>query len=388
VVELSHDSRPIIGRGTPLGAAFLALATASIGLMVADVRYDQLERVRGWMNSAAYPLQLAIDLPFSAWASIAGWFADSDRLRQQNLELTAQLRDANLQLQRFDALEQENQRLREMRSRSATVAKRAIVASILKVDLDPFRHRVLLDRGASDGVFKGQTVLDAQGIFGQIWRVNARTSEAILISDAEHAIPVKSNRSGVRTIAVGTGDPDRLSLPFVTGESDIRKGDLLISTGMGGVFPPGYPVATVTKVERSAKATFAIVEARPAAALDRDSEVMLVWFDAPQPGPEGVAEDPAAAATLHGTDRAEPTAARSGDAASATAAPAAATSTSPASTAADSAGGATAPAGSTPADSTRVEASPAESAPGESAPLDAAPPQPAPAPGAAAGETR
>jgi rod shape-determining protein MreC len=151
------------------------------------------------------------------------------------------------------------------------------------VDMDPFRHRVLLDRGAADGVFKGQAVLDAQGIFGQVWRVNARTSEAILISDAEHAIPVQSNRSGVRTIAVGTGDPNRLSLPFITGESDIRKDDLLISTGMGGVFPPGYPVARITKVERSAKATFAIVEARPTAALDRDREVLLVWFDAPAP---------------------------------------------------------------------------------------------------------
>jgi len=290
VVELSHDSRPIIGRGTPLVATFLMLAAASIALMVADVRYEQLERVRGWMNSAAYPLQLAIDLPFSAWESIAGWFADSDSLRKQNLELSAQLRDANLQLQRFDALDQENRRLREMRGSSAAVAKRAMVASILKVDLDPFRHRVLLDRGASDGVFKGQTVLDAQGIFGQVWRVNTRTSEVILISDAEHAIPVKSNRSGVRTIAVGTGDPDRLSLPFVTGESDIRKGDLLISTGMGGVFPPGYPVATVTRVERTSKATFAIVEARPSAALDRDSEVMLVWFDAPQPETEAATE--------------------------------------------------------------------------------------------------
>jgi rod shape-determining protein MreC len=290
VVELSHDSRPIIGRGTPLGATFLALAAASIGLMVADVRNDQLGWVRGWMNSAAYPLQLAIDLPFSAWASITGWFADSNRLRQQNLELNARLRDAKLQLQRFESLEKENQRLREMRGNSTAVAKRAIVASILKVDLDPFRHRVLLDRGASAGVFKGQTVLDAQGIFGQVWRVNARTSEVILISDAEHAIPVKSNRSGVRTIAVGTGDPNSLSLPFVTGESDIRKGDLLISTGMGGVFPPGYPVATVTRVERTSKATFAIVEARPTAALDRDSEVMLVWFDAPQPEAEMPAE--------------------------------------------------------------------------------------------------
>ncbi|MCJ7451833.1 MAG: rod shape-determining protein MreC [Steroidobacteraceae bacterium] len=322
MVELSHDSRPIIGRGTPLGATFLALATASIGLMVADVRYDQLERVRGWMNSAAYPLQLAIDLPFSTWASIAGWFSDSDQLRQQNLELNAQLRGANLQLQRFEALEQENRRLREMRGSSAAVAKRAIVASILKVDLDPFRHRVLLDRGASDGVFKGQTVLDAQGIFGQVWRVNARTSEAILISDAEHAIPVKSNRSGVRTIAVGTGDPDSLALPFVTGESDIRKGDLLISTGMGGVFPPGYPVATVTRVERTSKATFAIVEARPAAALDRDSEVMLVWFDAPQTGLDDAAGDPGAATAQPGSAQAAPDAPAPADSAPARPTPA------------------------------------------------------------------
>lgn len=296
MVELSHDTRPIIGRGPPLGATFLTLAAASIALMVADVRYDQLERVRGWLNSAAFPLQLAIDLPFRAWDWVSGSFVDRSRLRQDNLEITARLRLANLQLQRFAALEEENRHLRAMRENSAGVAKRAIVSSILNVDLDPFRHRVLLDKGSADGVFKGQAVLDAEGIFGQVWRVHARTSEAILISDAEHAIPVQSNRSGVRTIAVGTGDPSRLSLPFVTGESDIKKGDLLISTGMGGVFPPGYPVALVTRVERTAKATFAIVEAQPTARLDRDREVLLVWFDAPAPAVEP-AQTPAAAAT-------------------------------------------------------------------------------------------
>ncbi len=306
MVDLSHDSRPIIGRGPPLGASFMALATASIALMVADVRYGQLEQVRGWLNSAAYPLQLAIDLPFRAWGWLTESFADRERLERDNLALTARLRLADLQLQKFAALQEENRRLRAMRRSSAGVATRAIVASILNVDLDPFRHRVLLDKGSADGVFKGQAVLDAQGIFGQVWRVNARSSEAILISDAEHAIPVRSNRSGVRTIAVGTGDPNRLSLPFVTGESDIRKGDLLLSTGMGGVFPPGYPVARVTRVERSAKATFAIVEARPTAALDRDSEVMLVWFDAPAP-----VETPPAT----GSPAATPPAARSPEAA-------------------------------------------------------------------------
>jgi len=288
LVELTHDSRPIIGRGPPLGATFLTLAIVSIALMVADQRYPQIGRVRGWLTAAAYPVQVAVDLPFRAWDWLTGSFADRSRLRQENLELTARLRLANLQLQRFAALEDENRRLRDMRENSAGVAERALVASILNVDLDPFRHRVLLDKGASDGVFKGQAVLDAEGIFGQVSKVNAQTAEAILISDAEHAIPVQSNRNGLRTIAVGTGDAGRLSLPFVTIEADLKPGDLLLSTGMGGVFPPGYPVAEVTRVERAATATFALVEARPTAQLDRDREVLLVWFKPP------VAPEPAA----------------------------------------------------------------------------------------------
>jgi rod shape-determining protein MreC len=295
VVELSHDSRPIIGRGPPLGATFLALALASVALMVADKRYNQLEQVREWLSAATYPVQVAVDLPFRAWDWLTGSFADRSRLRKENLELTARLRLANLQLQRFAALEDENRRLRDMRENSAGVADRVLVASIMNVDLDPFRHRVLLDKGASDGVFKGQAVLDAEGIFGQVAQVHAETAEVILLTDAEHAIPVQSNRSGLRTIAVGTGDSGRLSLPFVTGESDLRTGDLLISTGIGGVFPRGYPVAEVTRVDRTAAATFALVDARPTSQLDRNREVLLVWFAPPAEPTEPPAGTPAAA---------------------------------------------------------------------------------------------
>jgi rod shape-determining protein MreC len=294
VVELSHDSRPIIGRGPPLGATFLTLAVASVALMVADKRYNQLEQVREWLSSAAYPVQVAVDLPFRAWDWVTGSFADRSRLRQENLELTARLRLANLQLQRFAALEDENRRLRDMRENSAGVADRVLVASILNVDLDPFRHRVLVDKGAREGVFKGQAVLDAEGIFGQVAQVHAETAEVILITDAEHAIPVQSNRSGLRTIAVGTGDSGRLSLPFVTGESDLKVGDLLISTGIGGVFPRGYPVAEVTRVDRTPAATFALVDARPTARLDRNREVLLVWFTPPVTPAEPAADTAAA----------------------------------------------------------------------------------------------
>jgi rod shape-determining protein MreC len=299
VVELSHDSRPIIGRGPPLGATFITLAALSIALMYFDQRSPLIDRARGWLTSIAFPVQKAVDMPFRAWNWLGESFADRNRLRAQNLELTARLRLANLQLQRFAALEEENLRLRDMRENSAGVAERVLVASILNVDLDPFRHRVLLDKGAADGVFRGQAVLDAQGIFGQVSRVNSSTSEAILLSDAEHAIPVQSNRTGIRTIAVGTGDPAKLSLPFVTTEADLKPGDLLLSSGMGGVFPRGYPVAQITKVERSASATFALVEARPTANLDRDREVLLAWFQPPVPdepqAPEAPPTDAAAA---------------------------------------------------------------------------------------------
>ena len=280
MVELTHDSRPIIGRGPPLTAYFLVLAAISIGLMVADQRYHQIDQVRAWLSAIVHPVQRAVDFPFRATDWVTGSFADRGRLRQEKLELTARLRLANLQLQRFAALEEENRRLRDMRANTTGIAEKVLVASILNVDLDPFRHRVLLDKGAIDGVFRGQAVLDGEGIFGQVTKVNAATAEVILISDAEHAIPVQSNRSGMRTIAVGTGDIHKLSLPFVTVESDLEPGDLLLTTGMGGVFPPGYPVAQVTQVRR-AGSTFATVDAKPTAGLDRAREVLLVWFKPP-----------------------------------------------------------------------------------------------------------
>jgi len=298
VVELTHDSRPIIGRGPPLTAYFLALAAMSIGLMVADQRYHQIDQVRAWLSAVVHPVQRAVDFPFRATDWVTGSFADRGRLRQENLELTARLRLANLQLQRFAALEEENRRLRDMRANTTGIAEKVLVSSILNVDLDPFRHRVLLDKGAVDGVFRGQAVLDGEGIFGQVTKVNAATAEVILISDAEHAIPVQSNRSGMRTIAVGTGDINKLSLPFVTVESDLEPGDLLLTTGMGGVFPPGYPVAQVTKVRRVGS-TFATVEAKPTAGLDRAREVLLVWFKPPPvttPPAQAVAPNEAAPA--------------------------------------------------------------------------------------------
>lgn len=278
MASFSSDIRPIIGRGPSLIARSFFLVVISIGLMVADHRYHYLDNVRQVMSVVVYPVQWIVDMPSRVTHWMYDSFADRNRLRTENEALTAALRDANLDLQTLATLKEENQRLRELQEAANTISEKRVIARIMRVDLDPLRHRVVLNKGQVDGVYKGQAILDTQGVFGQITQVGRYTSEAILISDPEHAIPVRVNRSGLRTIAEGTGATGKLNLPFLTSEADIKPGDLLIASGLGGIFPPGYPVAEVTKVERSPSETFATVEAKPTALLDRDYEVMLIWY--------------------------------------------------------------------------------------------------------------
>jgi rod shape-determining protein MreC len=231
----------------------------------------------------AYPFQVLVDSPSAAWDWFEESFATRERLSRENADLRQRLRETDIKLMRFADLEQENLRLREMRAATARISERVVVGEILRVDLDPYRHRVIINKGTQDGAFKGQALLDATGVFGQITRAGAFSSEAILITDAEHAIPVQVNRNGLRTLALGTGSLERLSLPFLPTNADIRVGDLLVSSGLGGVFPAGYPVATVTKVDKLSAQTLASIAAKPAATLDRDRELLLVWVNQPKP---------------------------------------------------------------------------------------------------------
>lgn len=283
MVTLSSDTRPIIGRGPPLGARFFFLAVLSITAMVMDHRSAYLETARLWMSAALHPLNAVVDAPHSMWDWMTGSFADRTQLRKENAELSEALRLARIKLLQHESLVEENRRLRELRNASKGIGDRTLVAGIIHVTVDAFRHRVRINKGADDGVYEGQPVLDAFGVVGQVARLDMYTSQIILISDAEHATPVQVNRNGIRTIAMGTGELSSLALPFMTAESDIRVGDLLVSSGLDGIFPAGYPVATVTKVERSPADTFATVAAKPLAQLDRDREVLLLWPNMPAP---------------------------------------------------------------------------------------------------------
>jgi len=219
------------------------------------------------------------------WAE--GNLRDRATLRAENEALRESELDTRARLQQLAALEAENARLRALLDSSAKVADRVLVSEIMSVDLDRFHHRILIDKGTHHGAFRGQALLSADGIVGQITRAEPFTSEAILISDPSHALPVEINRNGLRAIAVGSGDLTRLSLPFLPNNADVEVGDLLVSSGLGGAFPAGYPVAVVRSIERDPGEPFANVSAEPTAALNRTREVLLVWSGKPPEPDQG-----------------------------------------------------------------------------------------------------
>jgi rod shape-determining protein MreC len=269
------------GRTTGLLFRCVLYSLLALGLIIVDKRYDHLGKIRRLLSVVAYPVQVAVASPFEGW----NWFRDSvttrDVLRADKTKLEAELRVAQFRLQRYEALEAETQRLRALRDNTADVTERFVVGDVMSVDLDAFRERVLVDKGAGDGIYVGQAVLDSGGVFGQVARVGQLTSEVILVSDAAHAIPVQINRNGLRTIAVGTGETNRLKLPYLPTSADVLAGDLLVTSGLGGVFPAGYPVGTIAEVKRDPAQSLADVDVKPAAALDRSKELLFVWLKPP-----------------------------------------------------------------------------------------------------------
>jgi rod shape-determining protein MreC len=266
------------GRVTGLLFRCVLYSLLALGLIIVDKRYANLVKIRQVLSVAAYPVQVAVASPFQGW----NWFRDSvttrDVLRADKARLEAELRVAQFRLQRYEALEAETQRLRALRDRTEGVTDRFVIGDVMNVDLDAFRERVLVDKGAGDGIYVGQAVLDSGGVFGQVARVGQLTSEVILVSDAAHAIPVQINRNGLRTIAVGTGETNRLKLPYLPTSADVTAGDLLVTSGLGGGFPAGYPVGTIAEVKRDPAQSLADVDVKPAAALDRSKELLFVWL--------------------------------------------------------------------------------------------------------------
>ena len=249
----------------------------SLTLMVQDHRGQHLEKIRAGLSVLAYPVLLVAALPGRVGGAILGWFVSEATLRENNEQLRAERQLLLVQLQQYEALEQENQRLRGMLGSAARVADRALAADVLEANPEPFTRKIIVSKGARDGVFVGQPVIDAHGIMGQVTQVASDHARATLLTDPGHAIPVLVVRSGLRAMVLGTGDQDRLRLPYLTAAANIREGDLLVSSGMGGTFPAGYPVAQVTRIVNDPNESFLAITAKPAAKIGHGTQALLIW---------------------------------------------------------------------------------------------------------------
>jgi rod shape-determining protein MreC len=291
---LSDSARKtLFPRGPSLGLKFLLFAALSIAMMIRDHHGDtRLQPVRAWTARALQPLLWAAALPRGVldlgdhFRGREDLLADNQALRQKQLELEARML-------RMEALEAENARIRELLSSAASLQTRVLIAEILRVNTDAYRQ-VVLNKGERDGVYQGQAVVDANGIMGQVTEVDPGSSVALLITGLDGSVPVEINRTGLQTIARGRGDGQTLTLPFLPGNADIKVGDLLVSSGLGGVFPPGYPVGKISELRHPAGENFMEGIAYPSARLNQGHQVLLVWAERPpQPAaPQAAAEHP------------------------------------------------------------------------------------------------
>lgn len=277
------------------GASTLRLIvylTIAMIVMVVDHRAGYLEGLRAFASRIVEPVYRIAAFPAEAARAGRLAIATQTHLADENRELREALLLAQVRLNRMSALSAQNERLKELLDVQNDLGLGVKLARLIDIDLDPFRHRVVLDAGAVQGISIGQPVLDAGGIMGQIVEVLPNTSVAMLITDPTHAIPVMIERTGLRTIAYGTGAIDRLQLPNIPISADIKAGDTLVTSGLGGRFPSGFPVGVIGEISNDESGMFAAAVAQPAAALDRSGDVLLL-YDLPQPfGPP--APDPAA----------------------------------------------------------------------------------------------
>lgn len=246
--------------------------------MFLDQRGRWLEGLRSGLQATAYPIKMLLYTPVEAWHAMGEIFAQRSALQQENTLLKQRLVQLEIAAMRRADLEMETTRLQSLLESSADVAERMLIARIVAQEFSRQRRRITLDRGSRAGVEVGQTVVAEGGIVGQTMRVGPFSSEIILLTDPEHAIPVQVQRTGVRTIAIGTGRPDIINLSSLPLQTDIVQGDLLVTSGLGGIFPAGYPVAIVSRVIRSNSAQLAIVEAQTIARVGQVRHVALLWF--------------------------------------------------------------------------------------------------------------
>ena len=268
---------PTFGKSPSLGLRLVLAVTASIGLMLSDGQNTTMIQARSIMGTAVGGLYYLANTPRTVLDGVSDNLIDTNKLQIENKVLKEQLREKNADLLLLDQLKVENQRLRLLLNSPLRTDEYKKIAEILTTETDIYRQQVVINQGQSDGVYVGQPIIDEKGVVGQVIAVGETSSRVLLLSDVTHSIPVQVLRNDVRVIASGTGRSDELMLDNVPRSVDILKGDLLVTSGLGGRFPEGYPVGIVENVSRDASNYFATVNVKPLASLERLRYVLLLW---------------------------------------------------------------------------------------------------------------
>lgn len=267
----------VFARGPSLFTRFCIVMVLSVTAMIVDTKVSSISQVRTYLTSLVSPLQYIADLP----GELLDWSATNLTTRQtmldENERLISKMILMNEKLQRFIVLEEENKHLRRLLDAPAREDAHRVIAELMAVDNNPYSHQIVINKGAIHDVYEGQSVLDDTGIVGQIVEVGTTNSRVILISDITHAIPVRISRNNVRLVVSGNGELGSLSLEHVAHSADIEIGDVLVSSGLGNVFPEGYPVGTIDSIVKDESKPFATVTAKPSAQLDRIKYLLLLW---------------------------------------------------------------------------------------------------------------
>ena len=291
---MEYSPPPLFKQGASARAKMMFFALIAVGLLMADARLGALGTVRRTVAVVLYPMQSVAILPRDVFFAVTGYFSTLNTLHRENRQMRDQQLANAQQLQQSRQLLAENAHLRELLTASERMSVRSVMSEILYDARDPFSRKVILDRGSSNGIEPGQPVIDHQGVIGQVTRVFPFTSEATLLTDKDHAIPVQVLRSGVRSVAYGRGQSGTLELRFMASNADIQKGDVLMTSGIDGVYPPGLAVATVTAVESKTADAFARILCVPTGGVSRNRQLLVLLTDAkamvPMPPPVDVPE--------------------------------------------------------------------------------------------------
>lgn len=263
-------------RGPTAFARLVFFSALSLALMATDSRLQYLTNLRESLEAALHPLQLLANTPVQIYRDMDEYFSTHDHLLSENQQLKQQALKQSVALQRLNSLALENEHLRQLLNANKAMAEHSILGEIMHIGRDPFTKKVIVNRGETDGIVAGEAVVDATGVIGQVTRIYPLSSEVTLITDKSLAIPVQVERNGLRAIAFGHGRDNTLDLPYLPTSVDIRSGDILVTSGIDGVYPAGLAVAKVTHIEINPDSPFARIVCVPTGGVESHGQILLV----------------------------------------------------------------------------------------------------------------